>query len=205
MFQILANLFDASTKNTPRQAPPVRRRTRLGFDALEGRQLPSVSPIQGAIAAGPYQIAQTYYPANVAYVPNLSGVSFHLLSANGKPAHDLVIQNETFAADGSANFTGTWTGDGANGGNAHQILNGTLKYDANGNLKISFAWANGSGSQNSLSGTITRVNSYPATAASPYGVHWHLDGDVTTSRPGGGPGHVYGNGGILYPVAKAAL
>jgi hypothetical protein len=140
-------------------------------------------------------------------VPNLQGYSFHLISSNGKPAHDLVIQSETYNADGSASFTGTWSGDGPNGtGTPKPITNGTIKYDASGNIVLSFSWTNGSGGQNSFSGDLTRNNPrWPATAALYFDVSYHLDGYVTTSTPGGGPGHVYGDSTAPTPVLKAAL
>jgi hypothetical protein len=122
-------------------------------------------------------------------VANLQGYSFHLISSNGSPAHDLVIQTETFLADGSANFTGTWSGQGPN---SHQITNGRIWFDATGKMEMSFSWTNGSNGTNSFLGTLTRVNPFPA-AAYYYGAPYHLDGDVTSST-GGGPGHVSGNG-----------
>ncbi|HEV3255311.1 MAG TPA: hypothetical protein VG013_00395 [Gemmataceae bacterium] len=106
----------------------------------------------------------------------LQGVSFHLISIDGKPAHDLTIQTESYLADGSATFTGTWTGD--KGGKTHNIT-GSLTFDAQGNIAISFSWNNG---QNSLQGTITRVYNSPTAHDYVYGYHYHLEGDVTTEN-----------------------
>jgi len=193
MFRFLANLLPAHGRRS--HAPP-RRRVQLGVEVLEGRALPSVSPVVAAVG-----IAQTaaVYQAPVVQVANIQGYSFYLISSSGKPAHTLVIQTETFLADGSATFTGTWQGSGANAGTPKQIMNGTLKYDATGNMKLSFSWMNGSGGQNSFLGTLTRVNTYPPAAAYVYATY-HLDGDVTTPVAGDGPGHVYGNGTPPLPM-----
>ena len=182
----------------PRKTTPAPRRARLGLESLEGRALPSVSPI--AVATPLMGQISTVYVAP-AQVPSLQGYSFHLLSSIGKPPHDLAIQTETHLADGSASFTGTWTGGGPNG-KSHEVLNGTLKYDANGNLEISFAWINGQGTQNTFAGTITTVHSPYGADNYLYGVHYHLEGDVTTPVPGGGPGHVSGDGALPPPVMK---
>lgn len=187
-----------------RRVPPNPRRVSLGLEVLEGRDLPSVSPILSVAAQT--QMAQVAYQQAVVQVPNLQGYSFHLVSSNGKPAHDLVIQSETYNADGSASFTGTWSGDGPNGsGTPKAISNGTIKYDASGNIILSFSWTNGSGGQNSFSGDLTRNNSrWPAAAAAAYfGVTYHLDGNVTTATPGDGPGHISGDSQAPIPMLKA--
>jgi hypothetical protein len=174
----------------------------LGLEVLEGRALPSVSPIFAVAAHA--QMAQVA-PQQVAVdVPNLQGYSFHLISSNGKPAHDLVIQGETYNADGSASFTGTWSGDGPNGnGTPKAIMNGTLKFDGEGNVFLSFSWTNGSGGQNSFSGVLTRINTGPLAVATFFGARYHLEGDVTTATPGGGPGHVSGDSQAPLPEMKA--
>ncbi len=151
--------------------------------------------------------AAVKYAAPVVDVANIQGLSFHLTSSNGKPAHDLYIQTESYNADGSASFTGTWSGDGPNSdGTGHQVLNGTIKFDANGNTIMTFSWGNGQGTLNNFSGTLTpAVNKYPATAASIYAARYHLDGDVTTPPgTGGGPGHISGNGSLPMPLMAAA-
>ena len=150
-------------------------------------------------------MAQAVYQAPaVVDVPNLQGYSFHLISSNGKPAHDLVIQSETYNANGSASFTGTWSGDGPNGdGTPKAIMNGTLKYDANGNIILSFSWMNGSGQQNSFSGVLTRINTGLASEVAYFGAHYHLEGDVTTPTPGDGPGHISGDSQGPILVMKA--
>jgi hypothetical protein len=188
MFGFLANFLPANGRRS--HAPP-RRRVQLSVEVLEGRALPSVSPILSA--AGPLAQTAAVYQVSVVQVANIQGYSFNLISSSGKPAHTLVIQTETFLSDGSATFTGTWQGSGPNAGTPKQIMNGTLKFDAMGNMKLSFSWMNGSGGQNSFLGTLTRVNTSPPAAAYLYPTY-HLDGDVTTSVPGDGPGHVSGNG-----------
>ncbi len=158
----------------------------------------SVSPI--AVATPLTGQISTVYVAP-AQVPSLQGYSFHLLSSNGKPPHDLGIQTETHLADGSATFTGTWKGGGPNG-KVHEVLNGTLKYDANGNLEISFAWISNQGTQNTFLGTITTVHSPYGADNYLFGVHYHLEGDVTAYDPNGGPGHVSGDSALPPPVMK---
>jgi hypothetical protein len=205
MFRFLSRLVGTGKGSAGRRPASAPRPVKLGFEVLEGRALPSVSPIHGAV--GPAligQVAQVAYVAPVVDVAYLAGVSFHLTSSTGKPPHDLTIQTETYLPDGSATFTGTWAGGGANG-KSHAI-SGTLQLDANGNITIAFSWTNGAGTQNSFLGTITRINNQgPAAAAYAYGNHYHLEGDVTTPVQGGGPGHVSGDGGIPYPVLKAAF
>ena len=188
------------------KTPRTPRRVSLGLEVLEGRDLPSVSPILSVAAQT--QMVQVAYQQAVVQVPNLQGYSFHLVSSNGKPTHDLVIQSETYNADGSASFTGTWAGDGPNGsGTPKAISNGTIKYDASGNIVLSFSWTNGSGGQNSFSGDLTRNNTrWPeAAAVSCYGVSYHLDGNVTTPTPGDGPGHISGDSQSPIPMMKAAF
>ena len=164
----------------------VSRQPRLGVEVLEGRALPSVVGAASInLVAAQYAVA----PA-VQYVPNLQGVSFHLLSSNGKPAHDFTIVSECWKADGSASFTGTWSGDG---GTVHPVT-GALSFDAQGNISIFFSWTNGQGSMNTLQGTITRVTTWYSNIAA-FPPVWHLEGDVT-SPTGGGPGHVSGDGSV---------
>ncbi len=113
-----------------------------------------------------------------------------------------MFQSETILRNGSATFTDTWSGKGANGDNENVFTNGTLKYDVSGNLKMIFSWSNGSGATHTFSGVITRLNGFPSTAAYFYGNYWHLDGNVTTATAGDGPGHISGDGGIPFPMAK---
>jgi hypothetical protein len=185
MFLAISNIFSPRTGSKRcRKSSAFRRQPQLGVEVLEGRALPSVVGLSSlSFATAPAQFA-------VQYVPNLQGVSFDLISSNGKPAHTFVIQSECWHADGSASFTGAWSGDG---GNVHQVT-GTLAFDTQGNISINFSWVNGQGSMNTLQGTISRVYSrYADVAAFPQ--VWHLDGTVT-SPTGGGPGHVSGNGSV---------
>jgi hypothetical protein len=125
-------------------------------------------------------------------------------STPGKPAHTLVIQTETFKSDGSATFTGTWSGDGPNSnGTGHPIVNGTIKFDASGNTVMSFQWVNGEGTYNTFSGNLNKVTSTnPVVAASVYGTRFFLEGDVMTPPgTGGGPGHISGYGSM--PILMA--
>jgi len=211
MLRSLSRILASFTRSTHSRKPaPVQRRSSLGLEVLEGRSLPSASPLHLVASVPPvqqtapalvhilpvnYTIAQFWQNQ----VPNLQGYSFHLISSNGKPAHDLVIQTETYNADGSATFTGTWKGD--KGGGVNPITGGTLTFDAQGNISIWFSWKNG---QNSLQGTITTVQNHLPNGVIVYGFHYHLDGNVTTASSSGGPGHVSGNGQAPPPVAKAA-
>ena len=156
-------------------------------------------------ALAPAQVAQV--PVKVIHVnpvvdvANIQGLTFTLTSAN-KPTHLLAIQTETYNADGSASFTGTWTGEGPNSnGTGHQVLNGTIKFDANGNTILSFAWTNGQGTQNTFCGSLTPVkNQYPGTAASVYAPRYFLSGVVSTPPgTGGGPGAISGYGAVPFP------
>jgi hypothetical protein len=190
MFRILASLVSTRAGSTRRTPSLAQRRVRPGLEVLEGRCLPSVAPIH-VVAAPPQALQYLSNASPVVDVPSLQGYSFHLTSSNGKPAHDLYIKTESYLPDGSANFTGTWTGE--KGGGVNAITDGSLHYDAQGNIAISFSWKNG---QNRLDGTITQIsNRYSrVSGASVFGSTYHLEGDVTTGNPGGGPGHVSGDG-----------
>lgn len=220
MVRFLSGLFASITGSArSRKASPAPRRTQPGLEVLEGRALMSVSPIQAftgpvhlvqqtavvhPVVASVWQVnpgTNRVAPPAVLDVPNLKGFTFYLVSANGKPAHELTIQTEIFKADGSATITGTWAGKSGMG---HQILNGRIYYDVNGNVEISFAWTNGTGGQNTFLGTIT-PNTSPASANSVYGPRYHLEGDVTAASPSDGPGHVSGNGSLAPPMLSATV
>jgi hypothetical protein len=185
----------------PRKPPSSSRRARLGLEPLEGRALPSVSPI---LSVAQVQMSQAAYHPIVVDVANLQGYSFYLISSNGKPAHDLVIQTEAYNPNGSATITGTWTGENPAGSGNPNPITGTLSFAANGSLVLSFLWTNGQGSQNSFTGTITTVQTTPASAATPYGIHYYLEGTVTSPTPGDGPGQVSGYGSLPFPMALNA-
>jgi hypothetical protein len=173
-------MFGFSKKNgkSLRKNRPVTQRARLGLESLDGRILMSVAPVM-PINGG----AGIYQPPYYNPVPNLTGFSFHLVSSNGAPAHDLVIQSESIGFNGNATFTGTWHGEG--GGDTQSITGGQIYHDANGNIKISFSWAGG----HALTGTLTNVSN-PYT----YQQTYYLDGNVTINGVPGGPGHVTGYG-----------
>jgi hypothetical protein len=105
-------------------------------------------------------------PAAVTPVADLTNISFALTDDNGV-AHQLQIQTQTTNPDGSATFTGLWDGS--------EQVNGTLAYDASGNVHMTFA-----GSTDSFDGTVT-------TGA----VGYHLDGILTGSD--GSSVHVAGD------------
>jgi len=120
-------------------------------------------------------------------VPNLNGYTFDLNSTNGKPAHTLVINSETYNWNGSASFTGTWKGDGPNG----HAVSGSLVFAPSSTTvtNVNFSWTNGNGGQDSFSGSLTR-NSIRFSRF--YG-EYYLTGNVKSST-GGGPGMVSGYG-----------
>ena len=205
LFTRLVALLGSKPSRKPAPAP---RRTQLGLEVLEGRALPSISPmflgaVQGTMATQATQMAQTTNQAVVTNVANLQGYSFHMVSSSGKPAHDLVIKTETYNADGSANFTGTWQGYGPNSTGTPKTISGTIKLDAQGNTNLSFSWANGSGGMNTFNGTLT---------AHPYEHGRRLldlfpfppQGDVTTPVPGDGPGHISGDLQAAQMTTKAS-
>jgi hypothetical protein len=168
-----------------RKNRPVTRPARLGLESLDGRVLLSVAPVL-AMPGG----AGIYQPPVVNPVPNLSGYSFRLLSADGSPAHDLAIQSETIGANGNATFTGTWHGEGGN--DTQAVTGGQIYRDATGNIKISFSW----GTDHAFTGTLTKVsNPYV------YTTEYYLDGTVTVNGVPGGPGHVTGYGS--HPLVAA--
>ena len=180
-------MFGFSKKNgkSLRKNRPVTRRARLGLESLDGRILMSVAPVM-AMQGG----TGIYQPPVVSPVPNLTGFSFHLVSTNGSPAHDLAIQSETIGVNGNATFTGTWHGEGGN--DTQAVTGGQIYHDANGNLKISFGWAGG----HAFTGTLTKVsNPYVYTN------EYYLDGTVTVNGVPGGPGHVTGYG--THPLVAA--
>jgi hypothetical protein len=160
---------------------------RLRVESLEGRELPSVSPIN----PGVLQSALIRLP--VYNGPSFQGLSFDLLSSNGKPAHTLTIQTQTNGFFDTAYITGTWQGEGA-----AKPITGSI-VDVNGNITITVTWANGQGGTNTLSGTITWV---PELAF--FQSHWLLQGSVTVTDANGqvvqgaGPGNVSGN---AYPYS----
>jgi hypothetical protein len=195
MFGLLASLFRGRKTSARPGTSPIIRRTRLTLESLEDRYLPSISPVHAVmapVASGGTATNLTYTSqvstgivqtnlvapvSPVVNVPNLAGTDFGLAGSDSAySVYDLVITGETWSADGSATFTATWQGDGHLNTFAGT---GSLRYDAQGNISISFSWQNGAG-QNSLQGTITRVsNGGPISQAYVYGYHYHLEGTVT--------------------------
>jgi hypothetical protein len=105
-------------------------------------------------------------------VADLTNVSFTVLSDDGSVSHQLVIQSQVAQADGSATFSGML--DPANGG---QSVSGTLAYDAQGNIHLTFIAADGSSFDSTVSG-----------AAGAY----HLDG-ILNPADGSVPIHLAGD------------
>jgi hypothetical protein len=182
-----------------------RQNVRLNVEAMEDRTVPSstslfVSPDLPANLVGQlghrlhlFIPQPTQLQLNLSLleklahglhlaVPDLAGVRFRLdsLSNPGTPVHELDIQSQTYNADGSASFTGTWSplGDPAN---AKPVFNARLAYDAAG-IHITFNFG-----PHSFDGHITRL-----------GLFWHIDG-VTDAAPG----HVAGNQILPFPWLTA--
>ena len=188
MFRVFSSLLG----NSPRKPRPTVRKARLGLEALDGRIIPSVTPLLAATGPGGaiYHVPPVVPPVVTPAVPNFTGYTFHLISTNGKPAHDLLIQSETFNADGSASFAGLWHGENPDGSGQYQaVTGGRLVENANGTTTITFSWNDGA---NYFSGTITPVpNKYSNVEAMP--PVYTITGMVTAAN-GGGPGAVTGTG-----------
>jgi hypothetical protein len=170
-----------------RKVPKTDRRAPVNLEVLGERTLLSVSPIHAVAAQSALVFRYPFPLPHLARVPNVQGYTFHLTSTNGKPAHTLVIKTETYNWFGSAFFTGTWQGDGPNS----KTVSGTLVFAANSHtvVNVNFSWTNGSGGQNSFSGTLTPVHN----RISVFSAGYFLSGNVTSST-GGGPGMVSGYG-----------
>jgi hypothetical protein len=191
----------------PARTRKVRKTTRrvgLNIENLGERVLLSGSPffhnigVQPPIAPIGFQPPITIVhpiplPIRFVDVPNLKGYTFNLNSTNGKPAHTLVINSETYNWNGSASFTGTWKGDGPN---SHAV-SGSLVFAPNSTAvtNVNFSWTNGNGGQNSFSGSLTRN----LVRFSRFSGDYYLTGNVS-SPTGGGPGMVSGYGYPPRPV-----
>jgi hypothetical protein len=171
------------------------RRVHLDLEVLGGRTLLSVSPILSIAVHTPIAHLHPIQLPHWVDVPNLQGYTFDLNSTNGKPAHTLNIKTETYNRFGSASFTGTWSGDGPNS----KTVSGTLVFAANSTtvVNVNFSWTNGSGGQNSFSGSLASVHNRISVFSGAY----YLTGNVTSST-GGGPGMVSGYGYPPRPVLK---
>jgi hypothetical protein len=184
----LLNLFRGRHSGPRSSRTTAHSTVRLRVETLEGRELPSISPLNPAAV-----FQNAIFRPPVYSGPNFQGLSFDLQSANGKPAHTLTIQTQTNGFFYTAYITGTWQGDGA-----AKPITGTI-VDINGNITITVSWANGQGGSNTLSGSITWV---PELAF--YQSHWLLQGSVTVTNSygqivqGAGPGNVSGN---AYPYS----
>jgi hypothetical protein len=194
----MSNLFRTTVAAIfgPARTRKVRQTTRrvgLDLEVLGERTLLSVSPIHAVAVHAPIVHRLPFPLPHLARVPNLQGYSFYLNSSNGKPAHTLVIKTETYNWFGSASFTGTWQGDGPNS----KIVSGTLVFAAHSHtvVSVNFSWTNGSGGQNSFSGSLTPAHNRIAVFSGAY----YLTGTVTSST-GGGPGMVSGYGYPPRPV-----
>ncbi len=191
LFRTIATAVSGPART--RKVPQTTRRVHLDLEVLGGRTLLSVSPILSVAVHTPIAHLHPIPHPHVVDVPNLKGYTFYLNSTNGKPAHTLTITSETYNRFGSASFTGTWSGDGPNS----QAVSGTLVFAANSTtvVDVNFSWTNGSGGQNSFSGSLTSVHNRITVLSGAY----YLTGNVTSST-GGGPGMVSGYGYPPRPV-----
>jgi len=185
----------AATTSGPSRTRRAPRPFGVELEVLGERTLLSISPIQAVVVHTPIAHVHPIPLPHVARVPNLQGYTFYLNSTNGKPAHTLVITSETYNRFGSASVTGTWQGDGPNSKN----VSGTLVFAAKSHtvVSVNFSWTNGSGGQNSFSGSLTSVHNRISVFSGAY----YLTGNVTSST-GGGPGMVSGYGYPPRPVVK---
>ena len=188
VFRTIATAISGPSRT--RKAP---RRVGVDLEVLGERTLLSVSPIQAIAVHTPIAHLHIIPLPHVVRVPELRGYTFYLNSTNGKPAHTLVITSETYNRLGSASFTGTWQGDGPNS----KTVSGTLAFASRSHtvVNVNFSWTNGSGGQNSFSGSLTPVHNRISVLSAGY----FLTGNVTSST-GGGPGMVSGYGYPPRPV-----
>ena len=191
LFRTIATAISGPART--RKVPQTTHRVHLDLEVLGRRTLLSASPIHSVAV---HSAIAHLHPIPLAHwvdVPNLRGYTFHLNSTNGKPAHTLNIKTETYNRFGSASFAGTWSGDGP----ASKTVSGTLVFAANSTtvVSVSFSWTNGSGGQNSFSGSLTPVHNRIVVFSAAY----YLTGNVTSST-GGGPGMVSGYGYPPRPV-----
>jgi hypothetical protein len=195
LFRTIANAISGRART--RNVRKTNRRVGLNLENLGERTLLSASPIH-AIAVQPVLVHPIPFPLPHR-VPNLQGYTFYLNSSNGKPAHTLIIKTENYNfLTVSASFTGTWQGDGPNA----KTVSGTLVFAAHSTtvVNVKFSWTNGSGGQNSFSGSLTPVHN----RISIFSAGYYLTGTVTSST-GGGPGMVSGYGYPSRPVLTANL
>jgi hypothetical protein len=183
----------AAAISGPSRTRKTPRCVGVDLEVLGERTLLSVSPIHAVAVHTPIAHLQIIPLPHVVRVPNLQGYTFYLNSTNGKPAHTLVINSETYSWFGSASFTGTWQGDGPNS----KPVSGTLVFATNSHtvVNVNFSWTNGSNGQNSFSGSLTPVHN----RISVFSAGYYLTGNVTSST-GGGPGMVSGYGYPPRPV-----
>ena len=193
LFRTIATAISGPARTCTRKGPQTTRRVHLDLEDLGGRTLLSVSPILSVAVHSPIVHLRPVPLPHRMNVPNLQNYTFNLNSSNGKPAHTLVITTETLNRFGPASITGTWAGDGPNS----KTVSGTLAFAPNSTtvVNVNFSWTNGSGGQNSFSGSLTSVHNRIRIFSAPY----FLAGNVTSST-GGGPGMVSGYGYPPHPV-----
>ena len=191
----MSNLFRtiAAAISAPSRTRKAPRHVRVDLEVLGERTLLSVSPIHAIAVHTPIAQLHVIPLPHLARVPDLRGYTFYLNSTNGKPAHTLIVTTESYNRLGSASFTGTWQGDGPNS----KIVSGTLVFAGRSHtvVSVNFSWTNGSGGQNSFSGSLTPVHNRISVLSAAY----YLTGNVTSST-GGGPGMVSGYGYPPRPV-----
>jgi hypothetical protein len=179
-FRTIAAAISGSVRG--RKVHQTTRRAHLELEVLGERTLLSVSPILAIAVHTPMANVHTIPLPHRVDVPNLRGFTF--------------IKTETYNWFGSASFTGTWSGEGPDS----KTVSGTLVFAANSKavVNVTFSWTNGSGGQNSFSGSLTSV----PNRISVFSAAYYLTGNVTSST-GGGPGMVSGYGYPPVPVLKA--
>ena len=129
---------------------------------------PGAYHIEGTVYSYGVDAAPGFTVGDQVGVPDLTGMKWKMPS--GGHNFSLRIATQTNLADGTATFTGTW--------NDKQAVTGTLRYEADGSISISFAWE-----KHQFEGTLPSDPTY-----------YDIDGTVYSSVDGNpdGPGHLHG-------------
>lgn len=80
-------------------------------------------------------------------VPDLTGMKWKMPQANGGRNYSIQIDTQHDLPDGTATFTGTWSD--------HAAVTGTLRYEADGTLSISFTWFDPNNVRHQFDGTLS--------------------------------------------------
>jgi hypothetical protein len=179
MFAYLKSLVSSVSKsNRSQRSSACSRKARLGVESLEGRLIPSISPM---LAGASPVVAHLRTPDSRDLLPpklglsveNLRGDFFAMTSLTNGTHHTLAIQTQVnHLFTGTASFTGLWDG--------HAAATGTLQNAGLNQVHISFNF----GTNHHFEGTISHTT---------FSFLHHIDGVVTVNgSTTQGPGHVVG-------------